>query len=111
MNGTAMDFEHIVLKRSELRQLHKAAKTGKAPLEESRTLTKLKLMTEEKRFHSGYAPESTGFAEINDLGKAYLQYISRRTHEHRVTRWLSIIALAVSILALVLQVLTQLRTQ
>lgn len=111
MNNTDMNFEQIVLTRSELSQLRKAARKGKAPLAKSQTLITKRLMDEEKTFNPGYAPAFTGFAEINDIGNAYLRYINRRTHENRVTRWLSIIALVISILALALQVLTQLTTQ
>ena len=111
MNSSDMNFEQIVLNRSELKQLCKAARKGKVPLAKSQTLITKRLMDEEKTFNPGYAPAPTGFAEINDAGNAYLRYINRRMHEHRVTRWLSIIALAVSILALALQALTQLATQ
>ena len=111
MNDTDMDFEQIVLKRSELRQLQKAARKGNAPLDKCRALIKMRLMVEEQKFNSGYAPVSTGFAVITDPGNAYLRYIERRMHEHRATRWISVIALVISILALVLQALTQLTTQ
>lgn len=104
MNKSNLNFEQIVLSRSELRQLRKSLK-GKALLSKCGYLKDLKLVDEEKVFNAGYMPVSTGFVQINQNGREYLAYIKRRKHEHSVSRWLSIIALVISLLTLLMQVL------
>ena len=102
MSSYSLNFEQIVLSNSQVRQLKKSAKT-KIELSKCTELKSLCLVDEEKTGKPGYRPEPTGFVVINQTGREYLAYINRRNREHRITRWLSIIALVISAISLLMQ--------
>lgn len=103
MSNSTLNFEQLVLSKTALRQLRKAAK-GRVSLIKCAGLNDMKLVDEEKANKPGYRPEPTGFVTINQTGREYLAYINRRNREHRITRWLSIIALVISAISLLMQV-------
>lgn len=102
-----MGFEEIALSLIEMRRLKKSATKG-VPVKKCEMLLALNFVTEERRHIPGYAGTPIGIAKITETGKLYLAYAKRRTHEHRVTRVISVVALIVSILSLLLQLMTEL---
>lgn len=97
-----MDFEQIVLSRTELKALRKS-KSSEISCVGIDRLVRLHLVDLQYSLNSGRMATPTGFARITDLGIDYLAYINRRFAEYRKTRILSIIAIIISLLSLLIQ--------
>lgn len=102
-----MNFEQIVLSKAEIKTLRKSV-SADVLCDPTDRLLRLRLVEPQYAFDSGRAPKATGFVRISDLGTDYLAYIGRRFAEYRKTRALSVIAIVISILSLLYQVLQSL---
>lgn len=100
------DFSTMVLSPEELEDLRLLSKkaienTGDWPTR-LKSLCDLGLVDYEPDFSIGISPKGT--YKISQNGKMYLQYLARRKSELRFANTLSVLALAVSIVALIVSI-------
>lgn len=100
------DFSTLVLSPEELEDLRLLSKkaienTGGWPTK-LKSLCDLGLVDYEPDFSNGISPKGT--YKISQNGKMYLQYLARRKSELRFANTLSVLALAVSIVALIVSI-------
>lgn len=100
------DFSTMVLSPEELEDLRLLSKkaienTGGWPTK-LKSLCDLGLVDYEPDFSNGISPKGT--YKISQNGKMYLQYLARRKSELRFANTLSVLALAVSIVALIVSI-------
>lgn len=102
-----MDFDQIALTKCELKMLKKA-KSNPIPIDGVNRLERHGLVKRVITPVPGRFGIDTGTVCISDLGVDYLEYVDEKFREYRKTRVLSIIAIVISILTLVWQVLSSL---
>lgn len=102
-----MDFDKIVLSNRDFRRLKKSS-SKEIDVENDDMLITLDFIEECRTHVPGYAGIPTGMARITKTGNLYLEYEKRKNREYRVTRTISVVALIVSILSLLFQVMTAL---
>lgn len=100
------DFSTMVLSPEELEDLRLLSQkaienTGGWPTR-LKGLCDLGLVDYEPDFSNGISPKGT--YKISQNGKMYLQYLARRKSELRFANTLSVLALAVSIVALIVSI-------